>query len=144
MKHTSCITVAYVTKHSFMDLVTKLLLFWELLAAWQHFHKTFMGQPEAAHSPQPWVRILPRAAGNGEPSWHQSCITDTKFLKNHMVWLHQEWSWWGMNSLTGERMRTYRGGKCSWHDTGREEACSGSLAVQHSSAQVPAQILVSS
>lgn len=45
MKHTSCIVLGNESKHSFMDLVRKLLLFWELLAVWQHLHKALMGQP---------------------------------------------------------------------------------------------------
>lgn len=77
MKYTSCIALGNVTKHSFMDLIRKLLMFRELLAAWQHPHRGFVCQPTAAHDPQACVRTLPRAAGSAEPHWHLSCVTDT-------------------------------------------------------------------
>ena len=77
MKLTSCIALGNVTKHSFMDLIRKLLMFRELSAAWQHPHRAFVCQPTAAHDPQACVRTLPRAAGNAEPRWHWSCATDT-------------------------------------------------------------------
>ena len=87
-----------------MDLIRKLLMFQELLAAWQHLTGALCADPQQHTILGPCQDPAQGSGQCGALLAPELCYRHG--TKNHMACLHQKRLRWGMNNAAGEREGT--------------------------------------